>query len=125
MVTQQFEDRTTPIRFLSFTCNCCEQIQVRVDSVLVQAITENSVIQDENYLFWGILNSCNSLNANQLEVRDVNFDGSEAFGIYRGTTCNGPMYWFLRDEAAWKSQSGFFSSVDLTVDAEKEQLADA
>ena len=106
------------------TFDCFEQIQVWGDSVLVQTITEDSVIQDDHYLFEGIVNGYNSLNGNQLKVQDVNFDGCEDFGIYCGTAYNGPMYWFLWDKEAWEFQPGFFSAIDLKVDTEKKQLVD-
>lgn len=87
---------------------------------LLQTITEDSVIREDSYLFEGILSG----DTNPLIVQDVNFDGSEDFGIYCGASYNGPMYWFLWDEEAGSFRPGFFSSTELTVDTEKKQLVD-
>ncbi len=103
---------------------CFEQIQVWAGAFLLQTITEDSVVQEDHYLFEGILSSFNSLNGKQLDVRDVNFDGAEDFGIYCGTSYNGPMYWFLWDEETGRFQPGFFSSIDMVVDSENCQLMD-
>ncbi|MEY8403019.1 hypothetical protein AALA54_06745 [Oscillospiraceae bacterium 44-34] len=104
------------------TFDCFEQIQVWDDSVLFQTITEASVVQDDSHLFEGILRL--TVSGEQLDIQDVNFDGSEDFGIYCGTSYNGPMYWFLWDEETWSFRPGFFSSANLTIDLEKKQLVD-
>lgn len=103
---------------------CFEQIQVWSDSVLIQTITETDIPQDDNYLFEGILSILPSQDGAHLDVRDVNFDGAEDFGIYCGASYNGPMYWFLWNEETWSYEPGFFSSIDLVVDSENRQLKD-
>ena len=89
-------------------------------NMLIQTILPDDVPVDDRFLYEGFLADGSSW----IWVQDVNFDGSEDFGIYCGGSYNGPMYWFLWNEETGKYEPGFFSSVNLTVDTEKQQLVD-
>ena len=89
-------------------------------NMLIQTILPDDVPVDDRFLYEGFLADGSSW----IWVQDVNFDGSEDFGIYCGSSYNGPMYWFLWNEETGKYEPGFFSSVNLTVDTEKQQLVD-
>ena len=89
-------------------------------NMLLQTILPDDVPEDDRFLYEGFLADGSSW----IWVQDVNFDGSEDFGIYCGSSYNGPMYWFLWNEETGKYEPGFFSSVNLTVDTEKQQLVD-
>ncbi len=89
-------------------------------NMLLQTILPDDVPEDDRFLYEGFLADGSSW----IWVQDVNFDGSEDFGIYCGSSYNGPMYWFLWNEEIGKYEPGFFSSVNLTVDTEKQQLVD-
>ena len=89
-------------------------------NMLLQTILPDDVPADDRFLYEGFLADGSSW----IWVQDVNFDGSEDFGIYCGSSYNGPMYWFLWNEETGKYEPGFFSSVNLTVDTEKQQLVD-
>ena len=89
-------------------------------NMLIQTILPDDVPEDDRFLYEGFLADGSSW----IWVQDVNFDGSEDFGIYCGSSYNGPMYWFLWNEETGKYEPGFFSSVNLTVDTEKQQLVD-
>ena len=89
-------------------------------NMLLQTILPDDVPEDDRFLYEGFLADGSSW----IWVQDVNFDGSEDFGIYCGGSYNGPMYWFLWNKETGKYEPGFFSSVNLTVDTEKQQLVD-
>lgn len=89
-------------------------------NMLLQTILPDDVPADDRFLYEGFLADGSSW----IWVQDVNFDGSEDFGIYCGGSYNGPMYWFLWNKETGKYEPGFFSSVNLTVDTEKQQLVD-
>ena len=86
---------------------------------LIQTITQDDVIQDDSYLFEGFLADYGGLT-----VQDVSFDGAEDFGVACGSTYNGPQCWFVWDQAAGQFRFSFFSSWDLRVDRDKNQLVD-
>jgi hypothetical protein len=89
-------------------------------NMLIQTILPDDVPEDDRFLYEGFLADGSSW----IWVQDVNFDGAEDFGIYCGSSYNGPMYCFLWNEETGKYEPGFFSSVNLTVDTEKQQLVD-
>ncbi len=83
----------------------------------VQTIGEREVNPDEDYLFEGLYGWVT-------DIRDVNFDGSEDFGVLCGRTYNGPMCWFTWDEEEGQFRHAFFSGLDLRLDPENRQQTD-
>lgn len=93
-------------------------IHIFAGGTLVQTITKDSPVQDEGYLFDGLLPWYRP------DYRDVNFDGVPDLGLLCGTSYNGPVYWFLRDKETGQFEPGFYSSLELNVDDEKKILLD-
>jgi len=96
-----------------------DEIQVSIGDSLIQTITPKDVIPDENVLFEGFL-----AGYGFLDYRDVNFDGVDDLGLMCGSTYNGPMCWFIWDDASRQFCFAFYSSISLNVDQEKQQLID-
>ena len=97
-----------------------DEFQVFDGDTLIQTITQDDVIRDDSYLFEGFL-----VDYGSLTVQDVSFDGAEDFGVVCGSTYNGPRCWFVWNQAAGQFRFSFFSSWDLRVDRDKNQLTDA
>ena len=95
------------------------EFQVFDGDTLIQTITQDDVIRDDSYLFEGFL-----VDYGSLTVQDVSFDGAEDFGVVCGSTYNGPRCWFVWNQAAGQFRFSFFSSWDLRVDRDKNQLTD-
>lgn len=87
------------------------------DDYLIQSIRDGAVNLDEEYLFEG-------LYGGYTDIRDVNFDGSEDFGVLCGRTYNGPMCWFVWDEEEKQFRQAFFSGLDLRLDPENQRQMD-
>lgn len=93
-------------------------IQLFVGDTLVQVITGDDPVQEEGYLFEGLL------PWRRPDYRDVNFDGVPDLGLLCGGSYNGPVYWFLRNKETKQFEPGFYSSLELNVDDEKQILLD-
>ena len=59
-----------------------------------------------------------------IEIRDVNFDSAEDFGLLCGSTYNGPICWFVWDETTEQFRHSFFSALGLALDEKKQQQID-
>ena len=75
-----------------------DQIQVLDGGTLLQTITPDSVTPDSRAAFQGFVAFSPLLD--YVDVRDIDFDGSEDFGVLCDTTHNEAHCWFVWDEAS-------------------------
>lgn len=97
-----------------------DQLQILEGGNILQTLTPDDVVFDEDYLFEGFLNSLSGPT-----IQDVNFDGAADLGILCGSTYNGPVCWFVWDQADERFRFAFYSSLAFEVDWDKRQLIDA
>jgi hypothetical protein len=101
-----------------------DQILVYEGSKLVQTMDISALdYANSDYLFDGLFEDVESGGVS-VDVQDLNFDGTEDLGIMCGMTYNGPRLWFFWDEDAKQLQPDLFTSLDLTVDTENQQIID-
>ena len=75
-----------------------DQIQVLDGGTLLQTITPDSFTPDSRAAFQGFVAFSPLLD--YVDVRDIDFDGSEDFGVLCDTTHNEAHCWFVWDEAS-------------------------
>ena len=75
-----------------------DQIQVMDGGTLLQTITTDSFTPDSRAAFQGFVAFSPLLD--YVDVRDIDFDGSEDFGVLCDTTHNEAHCWFVWDEAS-------------------------
>ena len=75
-----------------------DQIQVLDGGTLLQTITPDSCTPDSRAAFQGFVAFSPLLD--YVDVRDIDFDGSEDFGVLCDTTHNEAHCWFVWDEAS-------------------------
>ena len=75
-----------------------DQIQVLDGGTLLQTITPDSFTPDSRAAFQGFVAFSPLLD--DVDVRDIDFDGSEDFGVLCDTTHNEAHCWFVWDEAS-------------------------
>ncbi len=128
---EEYVQETHPIRVmrdgepaeLTLKLHIASDPEEHVDQIVVwdgrpvQTIEEYEVNLDEDYLFEGLYGGFT-------DIRDVNFDGSEDFGVLCGRTYNGPVCWFTWDEEEGQFHHAFFSGLDLRLDPERRRQTD-
>ena len=80
-----------------------DQIQVLDGGTLLQTITPDSFTPDSRAAFQGFVAFSPLLD--YVDVRDIDFDGSEDFGVLCDTTHNEAHCWFVWDEASGSFRS--------------------
>lgn len=122
---------------------CYEQIQVFSGETLLHTITPDFNVDSRAFVFdaatWDQLldphSICDPLvftadSFHAVDIRDINFDGSDDLGIPIDTTRNDVHCWFLWDAASQQYRYAFSLAGDLTIlshaemPAEKEMLVE-
>ena len=100
--------------------DCYDQIQVLEGDTLLQAISPSASQLDSRAPFQGFL--ANSSGMNIVDIRDINFDGYEDFGLQCDSTHNEVHAWFVWDAEAGAYQYLTLLGGQLTLDSEARQL---
>ncbi|WP_337652524.1 hypothetical protein [Clostridium sp.] len=99
-----------------------DQIQVLDGGTLLQTITPDSFTPDSRAAFQGFVAFSPLLD--YVDVRDIDFDGSEDFGVLCDTTHNEAHCWFVWDEASGSFRYLTTLGGRLEVLPETEQLVE-
>ena len=99
-----------------------DQIQVLDGGTLLQTITPDSFTPDSRAAFQGFVAFSPLLD--YVDVRDIDFDGSEDFGVLCDTTPNEAHCWFVWDEASGSFRYLTTLGGRLEVLPETEQLVE-
>ena len=99
-----------------------DQIQVLDGGTLLQTITPDSFTPDSRAAFQGFVAFSPLLD--YVDVRDIDFDGSEDFGVLCDTTHNEAHCWFVCDEASGSFRYLTTLGGRLEVLPETEQLVE-
>ena len=99
-----------------------DQIQVLDGGTLLQTITPDSFTPDSRAAFQGFVAFSPLLD--YVDVRDIDFDGSEDFGVLCDTTHNEAHCWFVWDEASGSFRYLTTLGGRLVVLPETEQLVE-
>ena len=110
--------RCTPSE--DYIWDCYDQIQVLEGDTLLQAISPSASQLDNRAPFQGFL--ANSSGMNIVDIRDINFDGYEDFGLQCDSTHNEVHAWFVWDAEAGAYQYLTLLGGQLTLDSEARQL---
>lgn len=97
-----------------------DQIQIWEGDALLQTISPSASQLDRRAPFQGFL--ANSPSMNIVDIRDINFDGYEDFGLQCDTTHNEVHAWFVWDAEAGVYQYLTLLGGQLTLDSETRQL---
>ncbi|MGM9606937.1 MAG: XAC2610-related protein [Oscillospiraceae bacterium] len=107
------------------SCRRVEQIQVYQGDVLLQTIDTASLTYDGDWLYEGLFVN-HGYTIGEPDIRDVNFDGSEDFGLLTAATYpkNVPYGYFLWDSETEQFTFSFVICSYLTVDEPRQQLTE-
>lgn len=97
-----------------------DQIQIWEGDALLQTISPSASQLDSRAPFQGFL--ANPIGLNDVDIRDINFDGYEDFGLQCDNTHNEVHAWFVWDAEAGVYQYLTLLGGQLTLDSEARQL---
>lgn len=97
-----------------------DQIQIWEGDALLQTISPSASQLDSRAPFQGFL--ANPIGLNDVDIRDINFDGYEDFGLQCDSTHNEVHAWFVWDAEAGVYQYLTLLGGQLTLDSETRQL---
>ena len=103
-----------------YSTDSYDQIQIWEGDALLQTISPSASQLDRRAPFQGFL--ANSPSMNIVDIRDINFDGYEDFGLQCDTTHNEVHAWFVWDAEAGVYQYLTLLGGQLTLDSETRQL---
>ena len=97
-----------------------DQIQIWEGDTLLQTISPSASQLDRRAPFQGFL--ANPTGQNDVDIRDINFDGYEDFGLQCDTSHNEVHAWFVWDTESQSYQYRALLGGQLTLDPENWQL---
>ena len=103
-----------------YSTDSYDQIQIWEGDALLQTISPNASQLDRRAPFQGFL--VNPTGLNDVDIRDINFDGYEDFGLQCDSTHNEVHAWFVWDAEAGVYQYLTLLRGQLTLDSETRQL---
>ena len=103
-----------------YSTDSYDQIQIWEGDALLQTISPSASQLDRRAPFQGFL--ANSPSMNIVDIRDINFDGYEDFGLQCDTTHNEVHAWFIWDGEAGSYRYLTLLGGQLTLDSETRQL---
>ena len=103
-----------------YSTDSYDQIQIWEGDALLQTISPSASQLDSRAPFQGFL--ANPIGLNDVDIRDINFDGYEDFGLQCDTTHNEVHAWFVWDAEAGVYQYLTLLRGQLTLDSETRQL---
>ena len=103
-----------------YSTDSYDQIQIWEGDALLQTISPSASQLDSRAPFQGFL--ANSIGLNDVDIRDINFDGYEDFGLQCDTTHNEVHAWFIWDGEAGSYRYLTLLGGQLTLDSETRQL---
>lgn len=103
-----------------YSTDSYDQIQIWEGDALLQTISPSASQLDRRAPFQGFL--ANSPSMNIVDIRDINFDGYEDFGLQCDTTHNEVHTWFIWDGEAGSYRYLTLLGGQLTLDSETRQL---
>ena len=103
-----------------YSTDSYDQIQIWEGDALLQTISPSASQLDRRAPFQGFL--ANPIGLNDVDIRDINFDGYEDFGLQCDTTHNEVHAWFIWDGEAGAYRYLTLLGGQLTLDPENRQL---
>lgn len=103
-----------------YSTDSYDQIQIWEGDALLQTISPSASQLDSRAPFQGFL--ANPIGLNDVDIRDINFDGHEDFGLQCDTTHNEVHAWFIWDGEAGSYRYLTLLGGQLTLDSETRQL---
>ena len=103
-----------------YSTDSYDQIQIWEGDALLQTISPSASHLDRRAPFRGFL--ANPIGLNDVDIRDINFDGYEDFGLQCDSTHNEVHAWFVWDGEAGAYRYLTLLGGQLTLDPENRQL---